>query len=472
MNYSKYTRSFIILDDKKSDFRNTKENIKGHVKIELRNNQGTLKCNVQNLKYYEDARYLYKLYFFGKKADNTIFTNAGTLYIDKQGRGEHFIKFNPLDLDGDGNELYDFSILAVIAQPNKDIVEDDIIFPVLSGYLSKESRSVSHSDDNLISLKSKEKEKVLQESLSNTETEESSEHTVNTAYTEQNIEENTASEESVIDVSSPETDSKVSSEDVSSTEPKSEKLAPDVSSLPETDSKVSSEDASSTEPKSEKITTEGSEVHKPEEEQKEKEVPLKTAAETSEPLNESVKENTLNNSRITTSSKPLSKKVFDTSSYFSNYVRAVSTNLEKVLSFYNRTEPFEQDRIGCKWWKIINLMSIPFANTSYLQGYSEHMRPYNMSCFNPREFCPSCHDLIYKYQHYIFGINREEKSSVKYYYYGIPGRYMKEEQPDNGKSGFQYWQPLQGTDKKIGDYGYWIIGINSQTGQFEIPVEE
>ncbi len=440
MNYSKYTRSFIILDDKKSDFRNTNENIKGHVKIELRNNQGTLKCNVQNLKYYEDARYLYKLYFFGKKADNTIFTNTGTLYIDKQGRGEHFFKFNPSDLDGEGNELYDFSILAIIAHPNKDIVEDDTLFPVLTGYLSKESRSESHSDDNLINLNSRTKEEELQEEVSDIKTGETAEFDVNAASAVQNIEEKvTEPEESDAEVSSPE----ANPEDLSA----------------DADLKESSEDVSSPEAK-------------PVEDQEEKEIPINTTSEKPGPADVSAEKGTFNTPDSKSALKPLSKKVFDTSGYFSNYVRAVSTNLEKVLSFYNRTEPFEQDRIGCKWWKIINLMSIPFANTSYLQGYPEHMRPYNMNYFDPREFCPSCHDLIYKYQHYIFGINREKNNSAKYYYYGIPGRYMKEEQPDNGKSGFQYWQPLQGTDKKIGDYGYWIIGINSQTGQFEIPIEE
>ncbi len=398
MNYSKYTRSFIILDDKKSNFRNTNENIKGHVKIEMRNNQGTLKCNVQNLKYYEDARYLYKLYFFGKKDNNTIFTNTGTLYIDKQGRGEHFVKFNPLNLDDQGNELYDFSILAVIAQPNKDILEDDAIFPVLTGYLSKESRSSSATDDQLINLSSKDDKKSEAPHIP----------------------------EKAKESTSPATAAEVVEEPILVQEEKEEEK------------------------------TEEKEVK--ENEVKEKEMPKTEKPFTSNALHDDAL-------------KPLSKKTYDTSRYFSNYVRTVSTNLEKVLSFYNKTEPFEYDRVGCKWWKIINLMSIPFANTSYLQGYPEHMRPYNMNFYNPRELCPSCHDLIYKYQHYLFGIEQDENNRVKSYYYGIPGRYMKEEQPDNGKSGFEYWQPLQGKERKVGDYGYWILSVNGKTGQFEIPVE-
>lgn len=381
MDYSKYSRSFIILDDKKSNFRNTNESIKGHIKIEIRNNQGTLRCIVQNLKYYEDGRFLYKLYFFGKKNNDTIFLNAGTLVIDKQGRAEHIYKFNPSNLDGKGKELYDYNLAAIIAQPNKEILEDDTIYPVMTGTLSKEKMSSGEEEGMVNAHEETDEPKMPDNTLNN-----------------------------------------------------------EVPSL----SSASSDESPS-----------GS-------------IPEKKILQ---PLQEDVYKKTFSTPKTEASPKTIVKKAFDTNRYFGGYVRAVSNNLENVLSFYNASEPFEYDKIGCTWWKVTNLVNIPFANTSYLQGFPDYMNSFYMQNSQQREFYPSCHDLIYKYQHYIFGIEHDKINNNKYYYYGIPGRYMKEEQPDNGKSGFIYWQPLKGIEKQPGDYGYWINCIDAVTGQF-LAIEE
>lgn len=432
MNYSKYTRSFIILDDKKSDFRNTNENIKGHIKLELRHNQGSIRCIVQNLKYYDDARYLYRLYFFGKKDDKTIFSNAGTLYVSKQGKGEHSLRFNPLDLDGEGNELNDFSIIAVVAQPNKDVINDDQIYPVLTGYLSKDSSQSTDDEDHLIHIHQKDDELQNQEADEEINAEEQVESTENASPSVKEASEISGSEKK----ESIEEQSDLIEEQTHTEESKVPK---------ETRESVQAASAESTMDKS---INQGEQLKPP-------------------------YKNISPNEKQVHSNAFMAKKAYDTSSHFSNYMKTVSHNLEKILSFHNKSEPFEKDKIGCSWWKIMNLMSIPFANTSYLQGYPEYIRPYNtLSGFDPKKFYPSCHDLIYKYQHYIFGIEKNERNQAKYYYYGIPGRYMKEEQPDNGQTGFEYWQPLQGNEKRKGDYGYWIVAINAQTGQFEIPIEK
>lgn len=429
MSYVKYSRSFIILDDKESQFRNTDQSIKGHVKVEFRNNHGTIRCIAQNLKYYEDARYLYKLYLFGKKNDKTILANAGTLYVDKYGKGEQLFRFNALNIDGANNELFDFSMIAIVAQPNKDILDDDNLYPVLTGSMKK---NASQSAEKIINLN--------EQSLSNNQQTENiasesvvKEIEITQEQPEQELFENQLNNENIVIDESTVLKENESDEMIEmDSEPKQATAA---WQTPPTDIGADPSPSLNT-----------------------VQQPSKVEAASYRPSSDST---------VGT----LSKKSYDVHNYFSNYVRAVSTNLENVLPFYNQSEPFDVDRIGCQWWKVMNLMSIPFVNTSYLQSYPEYIRPYSMYNQNIKDFSSSCHDLIYKYQHYIFGIEKNESNNTEYYYYGIPGRYMKEEQPDKGKSGFEYWQPLQGTEKRKGDYGYWIIAVNARTGQLEIPCE-
>ena len=58
---------------------------------------------------------------------------------------------------------------------------------------------------------------------------------------------------------------------------------------------------------------------------------------------------------------------------------------------------------------------------------------------------------------------------------GIPGRFLLEEQPAGGKTGFTLWQPLKGGEElytsledmddelALEIYGYWIAKIDGKT---------
>ncbi len=86
-----------------------------------------------------------------------------------------------------------------------------------------------------------------------------------------------------------------------------------------------------------------------------------------------------------------------------------------------------------------------------------------------KQFCPEAYPCAKRYKHFIVG------SSHKGDFIGIPGRFLLEEQPAGGKTGFTLWQPLRGgethytaldqmdeeTSYKI--YGYWIAKIDSDT---------
>jgi hypothetical protein len=48
---------------------------------------------------------------------------------------------------------------------------------------------------------------------------------------------------------------------------------------------------------------------------------------------------------------------------------------------------------------------------------------------------PGAHYFATQYRHYIFGAKPDDKGTAVRFYFGIPGRFLDEEQPDGGKSG-------------------------------------
>ena len=86
-----------------------------------------------------------------------------------------------------------------------------------------------------------------------------------------------------------------------------------------------------------------------------------------------------------------------------------------------------------------------------------------------KQICKEGYGNAKKYKHFIIG------NSINDDYIGIPGRFILEEQPAEGKTGFTLWQPLKGgeeyytsleeideeTAHKI--FGYWIARIDSKT---------
>ena len=72
-----------------------------------------------------------------------------------------------------------------------------------------------------------------------------------------------------------------------------------------------------------------------------------------------------------------------------------------------------------------------------------------------------------QYRHYLFGARPDENGRAERYYFAVPGRFMKEEQPDGGRSGFLCWQPVKGAEGPGTGYGYWIVAVNAVTGHIE-----
>src|SRR5699024_5370117 len=130
-----------------------------------------------------------------------------------------------------------------------------------------------------------------------------------------------------------------------------------------------------------------------------------------------------------------------------------------ILSFFPYIEPFRINLQGYNWWKIDITDSenekgfLPYF--SYVVGGNHKYSIIKDSV--------SSSSLIKKYRHYIFGlynINNE----VKFYVYGVPGRFLKEEHPQRGNTGFNTW--FEGRE----DYGYWLLYIDPIGGRIIHPV--
>lgn len=90
-----------------------------------------------------------------------------------------------------------------------------------------------------------------------------------------------------------------------------------------------------------------------------------------------------------------------------------------------------------------------------------------------RQFCPEGFASAQKYGHFIIGQHREV--GVNECYIGIPGRFLIDEQPAGGKSGFTLWQPIKGGEEFFDSletieaamadsiYGYWIAALEEKT---------
>ena len=86
-----------------------------------------------------------------------------------------------------------------------------------------------------------------------------------------------------------------------------------------------------------------------------------------------------------------------------------------------------------------------------------------------KQFCREGYAQAKKHGHFIVGTGSNGD------FIGIPGRFLIEEQPAGGATGFPLWQPLAGGEdlyenlEKIDEetamqvFGYWIAAIDSKT---------
>lgn len=153
----------------------------------------------------------------------------------------------------------------------------------------------------------------------------------------------------------------------------------------------------------------------------------------------------------TLSRKPSAK---DYSPFYNRYLLEKCIDIAKKQNMYIDVIPFRHDLAKASWKKITDCELFPMV-------------------------APGAQEPMKKYGHFLYGWRDS------HYFLGIPGRFFPEEQPDGGRSGFVFWQPLLGMEEENQDktipleerrkniYGYWIAAINRYNGHIEeIPLIE
>ena len=127
------------------------------------------------------------------------------------------------------------------------------------------------------------------------------------------------------------------------------------------------------------------------------------------------------------------------SSYYREFLTESCGKIADNISFYEDIRPFSRSVLDCSWKKIVNTARMPVLSAQAA-------------------------GLCSRYRHFIFA------ETENYYYIGIPGRKLKTEQPEQGRSGFSLWQPVAGAEDIADEkeaYGHWICAINKNNGEIE-----
>lgn len=351
MNYGRYNRSVMILSEQGREFAGGEGRVTGYLKVETGNNKGAMRCSVENLRPWPKGDYIYKLILFGNRGERMTHAVIGTVPVGRSGSGEAYFRFNPLDVDGKGNDYASFSAAVVASVSMRD--DGEPLHPVLKGNTGNESE---------------EAPRPLAASISEKR-----------------------------------------DEDV---EPAAEEPVQEVK--PAARPAAGSEKNSAAGPTMDSVKNLGA-----------------------GPTMDSVKDSAARPAAGSEKNSAAGARCYN--DFYNEYILHACAHTCQVAEYYEEVRPFVEDRTGARWKKIMNIMNLPLVS-------------------------PGAHYFASLYHHYLFGARPDERGYASCYFFGIPGRRMEAEQPDGGRSGFVYWQPMKGTESQKNPYGYWIVEIDGQTG--------
>ncbi|WP_066506414.1 hypothetical protein [Abyssisolibacter fermentans] len=555
MSDAAYLRKFIMLkpytDQKDS-------NIKGYVKLEVRNGIGKTEINVDGFKSSTDEMGILRAYFLAQNSNDFTKANIGEINLKQSGKGHSKWEFNPKSVDDTGLKMEDFDIVLIEADKLNDSNSSQV---KLTGVLKDSSKGIRdlinqfYSSEKIINEKKHKLDSELQQpkikekdisivvnednQIENQESnkledvddfvnqKEVIEETINMeneAIKEDGIENETIlTNNDIIDNS--ELDIEVSEEideipTVENIEQNSELEIQTVKDI-EQNSELEIQTVKDIEQNSElEIQTvkdieqnSDSEIQTAEDIEQSSEPDIQQEEQNIEDvINQMIKEN--KNDLYTNTenypkedlnsfieehedmspfineqedSKPnaVNYNAFDeqyrqnidnyygysvnkTYNYMQNainYKNQVYEYTKNIIKFFEKTDVLKTRLDGYTWWKI-EYQSKNNYYRSFLPFHNYILNnnlPYS-SIFN----VTPTYKLIKKYKHYIFGTMKVNKD-IKYYVYGIPGRFTKSEQPYGGMTGFCTWCPRKGLNRER--LGYWLLHIDCLTGRNAKPLQ-
>lgn len=427
----KYTRKFVIFKDKYTSDGLGKP--RGYAKLEVRGNRGTIKIDIDNVS--EES--VYTCYLVGRDNMNILEVKMGRIIIDERGKGVFTWSFNPSNVGDTYCSIEKFSGI-VVREGRKVLItghiyEDDFSIEKylsnIDGYLHEEDKEdireeVKDFKENVEGL-----EKAGDNDTEAKEIEESEGAEEGFEEIEKELElEKEESHEECIDVEDSKEDGKIEEyeeiEKIKEVDDKKEDIA--VDNILE----VEKDDESSY--ISEYDVEEINKIVSQEIGIDEEKLPEHYAEVDKEKM-DSLKETD-----------------------FRDKIAGYTLN---VLQYFPKIEPFRVRIKNYEWWRI------DYDGIDIYRGFLPYYS-YLVNMYQDYPFIPNattCLDLITKYRHYLFGLLKEEKE-IKYYMYGVPGKFLKAEHPFRGITGFSTWY------EGISGYGYWILYIDALTGKVIFPL--
>ena len=497
MDYKRYRRYFIILDREDSGFDNKPgKSPKGYTKIEIKNGKGLLSHFVQNLKYNEKDPYIYRGYLIGTAENQPIYADSGSIVIDQQGKGELNWRFDPENVDGKGNPIDAFNVIAIVGE-KLGAVSAAVTAPLV-GFMDKKKVPWKNAFMGKVSSQSQGVEEKPVEPIAeklNVEIEKTEAEDIHLLKEmEWDIEKTSVTEavpEEIIEKASvaeavPEQNIEKALVVEAASEENPAEDAPENLKEEEIIEKAEIRDVDEEKEKSpENPYPLESIFEKPIEEMEVKTVKIEEEQTAEEPKISKAEtaEGTIEEQEVHQTAPP-HRGIFNqyqnleseqmkyyrtkTSTHYNQQNFKMAVNYVKnILKHYEKTEPFESNLEGYQWWKVPSSPQTMQRGFPPFYGYVSNMYTY----YPYMNYMTGYPDLIYKYQHYIFGLKVDENDEPVYFVYGVPGKFALSEQPYEGMTGFVYWHSMQDKEAKLGDYGYWILHIDAKTGSVAMPLK-
>ncbi|WMM24382.1 hypothetical protein RBU61_15825 [Tissierella sp. MB52-C2] len=472
-----YTRKFIIL---KKEFSNIGGNPKGHCKLEIKGIRGLVTVNIENAE--KDKAY--NVVFVLNDSGNNVW-NLGKIFTDELGKGKGEYVFLQQELEKEN--LFLDKISGIL------IVRDGKV--LLGGYLDQENGTIQRYIDTMpLSPIIESKEEPKEEKIEVEEVEESIEvekiekveqsSVVEEVIEIQEIEETQEIQETKVveEVQEVEKETIEEPEEEVCVEPKEEVYTESIKQeynpiydIPAKEQEIEpiyhvpaqemeynplydiparepeynpKYDIPAKEPVAEALEEEAiEELMILEEEVQELEV---------EELEENIEETVVGLDADDEDDEDDFEPDYKTLDYMKklNQKNQTTNYVLSILRFFPYIEPFKYKLKGYNWW----IVELDKENEyrAFLPYFSYIIGGNNKEFY--RENTATCSQLMDKYQHYLFGLYNEGEN-VKYFVYGIPGKFMREEHPYVGEREFNTWY------EGINAEGYWIIHIDPMTGK-------
>lgn len=543
MSDAAYLRKFIML---KPYTDQNDSNIKGYVKLEVRNGIGKTEINVDGFKNSTDEMGTLRAYFLAQNSNDFTKANIGEINLKQSGKGHSKWEFNPKSVDDTGLKMEDFDIVLIEADKLNDSNSSQV---KLTGVLKDSSKGIrdlvnqfyssekiinerkQKLDSELQQPKIKEKDisivvnednqienlesnkledvddlenqkEVIEETinmenedikeddienetiLTNNETIDNSALDIEISedldgiQINENIEQNSESEIQTAEDIEQSSESEIQTdEDVEQSSESEMQTDEDIDQSREPEIQQEEQNIEDVinqmikENKNDLYTNKNSENYPKEDlksfiEEHEDMNPFINEQEDSKP--DAVNYNAFDEQYKQNIDNYYGYSVNKTYNYMQNainYKNQVYEYTKNIIKFFEKTDVLKTRLDGYTWWKI-EYQSKNNYYRSFLPFHNYILNnnlPYS-SIFN----VTPTYKLIKKYKHYIFGTMKVNKD-IKYYVYGIPGRFTKSEQPYGGMTGFCTWCPRKGLNRER--LGYWLLHIDCLTGRNAKPLQ-